>query len=79
MGSDTIKEYTDLAKHSCFGVSRSVVAQALADPAAQVNNVKKLTGINACRLRVGGFRVIFSETAETIAVLDIGPRGDIYD
>jgi mRNA interferase RelE/StbE len=58
---------------------RSKVSQYAADPAAQANNVKKLTDINACRLRVGGFRVIFSETAETITVLDIGPRGDIYD
>jgi mRNA interferase RelE/StbE len=31
------------------------------------------------RLRIGDFRVIFSETPETITVLDIGPRGDIYE
>jgi mRNA interferase RelE/StbE len=30
-------------------------------------------------LRVQDFRVVFSETADTIAILDIGPRGGIYD
>jgi mRNA interferase RelE/StbE len=29
--------------------------------------------------RVGDFRVIFTETADTITVLDIGPRGGIYE
>jgi mRNA-degrading endonuclease RelE of RelBE toxin-antitoxin system len=43
------------------------------------NNVKRLSGVHALRLRVGGYRVIFCETAETITILDIGPRGDIYE
>jgi hypothetical protein len=34
-----------------------------------------VTGVEAFRLRVGDFRVIFSETAETITILEIGPRG----
>jgi mRNA interferase RelE/StbE len=58
---------------------RSKIAQYANDPASQANNVKRLTGVDALRLRVGDFRVIFSETAEKITVLDIGPRGDIYD
>jgi mRNA interferase RelE/StbE len=48
-------------------------------PASQANNIKRLTGVDALRLRVGDFRVIFSETADAITVLDIGPRGDICD
>ncbi len=31
------------------------------------------------RLRVGEFRVIFRESATEVEVLDIGPRGEIYD
>jgi mRNA interferase RelE/StbE len=58
---------------------RSKIAQYANDPASQANNVKQLTGVDALRLRVGDFRVIFSETAETITILDIGPRGGIYD
>jgi mRNA interferase RelE/StbE len=36
-------------------------------------------GVDAKRLRVGGFRVIFSETTDTITILDIGARGGIYE
>jgi mRNA interferase RelE/StbE len=38
-----------------------------------------LTGVDAFRLRVQDFRVVFSETADTIIIIDIGPRGGIYD
>jgi mRNA interferase RelE/StbE len=31
------------------------------------------------RLRVGDFRVIFQENATEIEILDIGPRGEIYN
>jgi mRNA interferase RelE/StbE len=31
------------------------------------------------RLRVGDFRVIFQENATEIEILDIGPRGGIYN
>jgi mRNA interferase RelE/StbE len=58
---------------------RSKIAQYATNPASQANNVKRLTGVDALRLRVGDFRVIFKETADTITILDLGPRGDIYD
>ena len=48
------------------------------DPASQANNVKALKGTLALRLRVGSFRVLFTETANEIIVLDIGPRGGVY-
>jgi len=48
------------------------------DPKALANMVITMsTGYR--RLRVGDFRVIFRETATEIDVLDIGPRGGIYD
>jgi mRNA interferase RelE/StbE len=58
---------------------RSKIAQYAKDPASQANNVKRLKGVDALRLRIGDFRAIFSETAETITVIDIGPRGDVYE
>jgi len=48
------------------------------DPKSQTNNVKRLKGRSLLRLRVGDFRVLFSEDRESIRVVDIGPRGSIY-
>lgn len=50
-----------------------------ADPASQANNVTSLVGVDAKRLRVGDFRIVFSESADQIMVLTIGPRGGVYD
>jgi mRNA interferase RelE/StbE len=58
---------------------RTKIAQYAADASSQANNVKLLVGVEAKRLRVGDFRVIFTETNDTIIVLDIGPRGGIYE
>jgi len=49
-----------------------------ANPATQTNNVIQLTGSSAKRLRIAGFRVLFTETETTITILDLGPRGEIY-
>lgn len=48
-------------------------------PASQANNVTELKGSTARRLRVGDYRVIFTETETTMTILDVGPRGGIYD
>jgi mRNA interferase RelE/StbE len=53
------------------------IRQYADDASSQANNVKPLVGVDAKRLRVGDFRVIFTETTDTI--LDIGPRGGIYE
>ncbi len=45
-------------------------------------DVKRLQGgSNNYRLRVGDFRIIFSKDGEKliILVIEIGPRGDIYN
>ena len=42
-------------------------------------DVKQLQGSSALRLRVGDYRVIFEETATSLTVTAIGPRGGIYD
>ncbi len=54
------------------------IEQYAANPAAQANHVVALKGSDYLRLRVGDFRVIFAETADAITVIDIGPRGGIY-
>jgi mRNA interferase RelE/StbE len=48
------------------------------DPASQANNVKVLQGRDGIRLRVGDWRVIMQDR-EVLDVLEVGPRGGIYD
>lgn len=54
------------------------VEQYAADPASQANNVKKLLGREEYRLRVGDWRVIFTEDGVVLTVYEIGARGGIY-
>ena len=49
-----------------------------ADPASQANNVTALQGREGIRLRVGDWRVIMRD-GEVLAVLEIGPRGSVYE
>ncbi len=55
------------------------VREYAAETGAHANNVKALQGASALRLRVGDYRVIFSETDTEIVVTGIGPRGRIYE
>lgn len=61
------------------------IGQYAKDPASLANNVGKLQGRDGYKLRVGDWRVIFdlvldaSETPVEMIVLDIGPRGGVYD
>ncbi|MFY0634764.1 MAG: type II toxin-antitoxin system RelE/ParE family toxin [Vannielia sp.] len=58
---------------------RSKIEAFAANPASQANNVTALKGREGIRLRVGTWRVIMSDEGVVLAVLDIGPRGGIYD
>jgi mRNA interferase RelE/StbE len=49
------------------------------DPGTQANNEKSLKGREGIRLSVGDWRVIMDDQGNVLAVLDIGPRGGIYD
>ena len=49
-----------------------------AHPASQANNVKALRDRTGIRLRVGDWRVIMDDGV-VLDVLEIGPRGGIYD
>ena len=56
----------------------SKIEQYAEDPMALQNQVKKLTNSIYFRLRVGDYRVIFSETGEVMKIEKIGNRGDVY-
>lgn len=49
-------------------------------PASLRNKVRRLKGEgNYMRLRVGDWRVIFTEDGTVVAVIRIAPRGNAYD
>ena len=48
------------------------------NPASQANNLKCLKGREGIRPRVGDWRVIMDDQGNVLAILDIGPRGGIY-
>lgn len=54
------------------------VDQFATDPASLANNVSRLTNRTGIRLRVGNWRVIMDDGA-ILEILDVGPRGGIYD
>lgn len=58
---------------------RSKIEAYADDPASQANNVKALKGREGVRLRVGRWRVIMDDQGAVLAVLDIGPRGGVYE
>jgi mRNA interferase RelE/StbE len=59
---------------------RGKIRQYAADPASSANNVKKLQGREVeYRLRVGDWRVIFTQDGVILDVLKMGPRGSAYE
>lgn len=58
---------------------RAKIDQLADDPASLANNVTALKGSDYSRLRVGNWRVIFTIDLVVLAIIDIGPRGGIYD
>jgi mRNA interferase RelE/StbE len=57
---------------------RMKVQQYAVDPVSLANNVKALQGREGVRLRVGDWRVIMDDGV-VLAVLEIGPRGGVYE
>jgi mRNA interferase RelE/StbE len=62
---------------SCLIVSK--VEQYAENPKSLSRNVIKLQGRDGFRLRVGDWRVIFDEDGVVLHILEVGPRGRIYD
>lgn len=55
------------------------IEQYAQEPETQANNVTALKGREGIRLRVGDWRVIMNEDGVVLAVLEIGPRGRVYE
>ena len=55
------------------------IDQLAADPASLANNVRALKGGEGCRLRVGDYRVIYTDTLIVLTIVKIGHRGGVYD
>ncbi len=59
---------------------RAKIEQYAAEPASLANNVKALRGERGYyRLRVGEWRVVFSESGRVLLIVRIAPRGSAYD
>ena len=69
-----LRQYANRAK-----LIRRKIEQYAAAPASLANNVTPLRGVEAKRLRIGDFRVIFRETRTAVEILDIAPRGSAYE
>lgn len=55
------------------------IREYAADPSSQAANVKRLAGSDGVlRLRVGDWRVLFTDDGLVVAVEKIGPRGSVY-
>jgi mRNA interferase RelE/StbE len=61
------------------GVRGRILPKLEAYAAAGTGDVKRLKGQAGCRLRIGGYRVIFFEDVRTITVVAVGHRRDVYD
>jgi mRNA interferase RelE/StbE len=75
-----IKALTGMDRMLAKRIRAKILALAQ-DPRAPNNNVKKLTGIEGYRLRIGDWRVIYTLKHEilTVVVIRVGHRREIYE
>jgi mRNA interferase RelE/StbE len=78
--------YTRAARKSLSRIPANVrqlitskIEQYATDPQSLSRNVVKLQGREGFRLRVGDWRILFDEDGTVLNILEIGPRGRIYD
>jgi len=60
-------------------VIRRKIEQYASNLDSMANNVRKLQGREGYRLRVGDWRVVFDRDGVVLDILEIGPRGSIYE
>ena len=59
---------------------RSKIGQLADDPSALANNVTALKGgAGLMRLRVGDWRVIYTDELVVLKIMKVAPRGSAYD
>ncbi len=73
-----LKTLLKMLRNSANLIRAKIEAYAV-DTESQANNVKALKGRDGIRLRIGDWRVIMDDQGNVLAVLEIGPRGGIYD
>lgn len=76
---DALKTLTRMPANTAKLI-RAKIEQYAADPASLANNVIIMKGKDDYRrLRVGDWRVVFTEMGEIIAIIRIAPRGGVYE
>jgi mRNA interferase RelE/StbE len=60
---------------------RSKILGLARDPSALNNNIKRLTGVDGFRLRVGDWRAIYAlrHQESTVVVIKVGHRSEVYE
>lgn len=59
---------------------RDKIERLAVDPEALANNVSALKGeTGLMRLRIGGWRIVYTYDVDVLTVLKIAPRGSAYD
>ena len=76
--SDQAKKFLVKADKNDARIILNKIEQYAENPHELKNKVKKLKGLPCYRLRVGDYRVIFSETGEVLFIEKIGLRGNVY-
>ncbi|HEY5106341.1 MAG TPA: hypothetical protein VII73_06140 [Caulobacteraceae bacterium] len=75
----SVNALKDLKRHGNVAARvRVAIEEYAAGGGAHANQVPRLLGSTASRLRVGDFRAVFEETSTEIIVTRIGPRGGVY-
>jgi mRNA interferase RelE/StbE len=76
---DAIKALSGMDPATAKRIRAKILALAQ-NPVAPNNNVKKLTGVEGYRLRVGDWRVVYSLKRQilTIVVIRVGHRSEVY-
>ncbi len=54
------------------------IAELAVNPAALANQIKALKGTKALRLRVGDYRIIFTDSGVILSIIRVGHRSQVY-
>ena len=74
LAASAAKSLDRIAEPARSAISEALTAYALGRP----SDTTAMAGTSVVRLRIGDYRAIFDETANTITVLAIGHRREIY-
>jgi mRNA interferase RelE/StbE len=55
------------------------VAELAMNPATLGNKIKRLKGSRLLRLRVGDYRVVFTDEGVVLTIVRVGHRKDVYE